>query len=837
MNNAYEVVYDTKTGERAAEWRVEKPDRTATTYESREAAEAAMEKGDTIAKRDMKAEDVEALKSDGKDTSHLEVRHRVVFNPREFVKFESEREAHEYRDRLAGDSGHANMTTRTSNVESEHQMVGRANVAYTSAEMRQWINRQEASPEYQRMDPSEKEDWARKLRVEAARVTATAGRRTALMPRDYTRGASTDLLKGMIEYGGSNARAIADLTYRADIDKGLTDAEAYVDKYRNQSGGLGKDHRARDDAMIEIKKRLFEPPKVEGTWAQGVRRALQVSMISHLADTAYLIVNAIEPWVFGASVTAARHGWAGAYREQIEATRLVDPTVLAKQVWSDLGEAWRSEFGGANPYEDLLLRQVNSPDNLRGDGVGLDLMMKHMFNKGLAARDVGMEVERIHDPSKNILFQGLDWMDGLFRAANTGIETQNRATMAIANYRLEYNSALRDMGLPEPRSETYKVDGVTHTRSDYTFNQKAHDQAIRYAEDAIFKGAGDYSQWNNPRYFNNPMLRLATQFKKYPLRIASVYADAMMGSLKGDPEKMKQLAYMLIAQSVAAGGMGLPIMSPVAGLTNALYLLGATDGNYEDLELWMRKGLADRIGVTATDLAMHGAFRFSGADFSAKMSQSSFIFRGSPASRKPEDVVMSLMKVAGGAPANVISKGLGGIQKLGEAAGDVSAGATTQGVVKGMEGVAGLMQIKALEDLMKMGGMMMGGVKGAPSTQQPTLGQSFVTGLGFTPTSLADRRAAKAAVNLEKKRDQEWRTRWVNRYRDARTPGEETAIWAEVQKANQDVAPELRIKFEDLWKAKQRKKREEARDETKLGVKLSGRQKSFADTSRYFSVQ
>ena len=108
--------------------------------------------------------------------------------------------------------------------------------------------------------------------------------------------------------------------------------------------------------------------------------------------------------------------------------------------------------------------------------------------------------------------------------------------------------------------------------------------------------------------------------------------------------------------------------------------------------------------------------------------------------------------------------------------------------------------------------------------------------MGFTPTSLADRRAAKAAVNLEKKRDQEWRTRWVNRYRDARTPGEETAIWAEVQKANQDIAPELRIKFEDLWKAKQRKKREEARDETKLGVKLSGRQKSFADTSRYFNV-
>jgi len=312
----------------------------------------------------------------------------------------------------------------------------------------------------------------------------------------------------------------------------------------------------------------------------------------------------------------------------------------------------------------------------------------------------------------------------------------------------------------------------------------------------------------------------------------------MLGTVRGDPQKMKQLAYMLMTQSVAAGGMGLPIMSPAAGLVNAAYILGLSDGNWEDVELAIRKGLASRIGVTGTDLAMHGALRFSGADFSSKMAQNSFIFRGSPASRKPGDLVKSFMSVMGGAPLHMVEKGLDGIQKTGEGISDYSSGATTQGMVKGMQGIDGILQVKLISDLMRAGGMMMGGIKGAPSTQQATWAQVGITALGFQPTSLANQRAAKAAVNLEKKRDSEWRNKWVNRYRDATTPAQETAIWAEIQKQNQSIEdPEMHISFEDLWKAKQRKKKEEARDETKLGLKLSGRQKSFADTSKYFNVQ
>ena len=227
------------------------------------------------------------MRSNGQPTDHLEVRHRVVFNPTEFVKFESEREAHEYRDKLNRDSGHVSApglemrTTRprhevkVSNVESAHEMVGRANVSYTSAEMKQWINRQEASPEYQRMDPSEQAEWSRKLRVR---------RHTSRPPQAVAPPTCPGIRPGCIDRHPEEhdrlcrveRRAVADLTYRDAIDKGLEGAEAYVAKYRNQSGGLGRDHRARDDAMVEIKKRLFAPPRVEDSWATAIKRGLQV---------------------------------------------------------------------------------------------------------------------------------------------------------------------------------------------------------------------------------------------------------------------------------------------------------------------------------------------------------------------------------------------------------------------------------------------------------------------------------------------------------------------------------------------------------------------------------
>jgi hypothetical protein len=776
------------------------------------------------------------MKEDGQPTTHLETWQRITFNPKEFTTFESERAAHNYRARLAQDTGLENFKLKVSNVESPHDMIGRANTAYTSAEMKQWINRQEAMPEYQRMDPDEKAAWARKLKIEAARVTATAGRRTMNMPRDFAKGASTDLLKGIIGYAGNNARAIADLTYRAEIDDSLRDVEKYNEHFRNQSGfnarrlegetdaaykarrdagSVASGHRARDDALREIKERLFAPPKIEGSWAQGIKRALQVSMISHLADTGYLIVNAIEPWVFNASIAAGRHGWAETYKQMAIATKLIDPWGLAKAAGEDIAAAAKGQYG-PNNYEKLLLTAVTGDRNVKGDGAFLSRMLTHMFDRGLAARDVGMEVERIHDPSSNIAARALDSVDNVFRGFNTGVETFNRALLAVSNARLEYERAIKDGLSPE----------------------KAELQAIRYAEDSIFKSAGDYGAWNNPRYFANPVLKLALQFKKYPLRIFSVYADAVLGTWRGQPEKQKQLAYMLLAQAVAAGGMGLPLASFGAGITNAAYLLGITDNNWDDFQFALRKQLTKYTGVAGAEMVLHGALRFTGADFTQKMSQNSFIFQGSPQDRDPKKLITTLALTGLGAPGHMAETGVRGYQNLREGISDYTSGARSQGTSKAMQGAGEIVQIKVLANIMKSMGMMFGdSPRGLPKDQSSTTAQAFITGLGFTPTSVANKTEAKRVTTRERKKESDVHNRWVNRWRDAKNSSEQAAIKRQIDSYNETLDnPSLRITMEDLWKARNRKQADAKRDERKLGVPLSGRQKAFSDVGGYFRI-
>jgi len=540
-----------------------------------------------------------------------------------------------------------------------------------------------------------------------------------------------------------------------------------------------------------------------------------VSMIGHLADTGYLVVNAIEPWVFGAAISAARHGWVPTYREMGEATKLLDPVALSKAAGQDIKSAWQGKFG-ANVYEGTLLRAVTGAGNTRGDGVGLSRMLQHMFDKGLAARDVGMEVERIHDPSGNAVFRGMDWVDNIFRGFNTGVETFNRALMAVSNYRLEMKRAAKD--------------GLT--------GEAAHMQAVRFAEDSIFKGAGDYGAWNNPRYFNNPMLKLATQFKKYPLRIFSVYADASIAAFKGDKEAQKRVAYLLLSQAVAAGSLGLPLASFGAGLVNAAYLLGISDDNWPDVEFALRKGLVDHVGIEGAELALKGAFRFTGADFSAKMSQNSVLFHGSPDSRNPMGLLGTLGKTALGAPGHTGVTFFEGMQKLGEAAGHYSAGADNAAMVSGMEGVAGVMQIKAITDVLRAGGMMFGNVRGLPKGQEYSTGEIASTAFGFQPTSIADRLEEKRVTKREIKKESDARNRWVNRWVETDSSSEKAAIWSSIQRDyNADQTDSrLKIRYEDLWKAQQRKKRDERNDDSKLGIRLSGRKKAFADIHGYFDA-
>jgi hypothetical protein len=190
-----------------------------------------------------------------------------------------------------------------------------------------------------------------------------------------------------------------------------------------------------------------------------------------------------------------------------------------------------------------------------------------------------------------------------------------------------------------------------------------------------------------------------------------------------------------------------------------------------------------------------------------------------------------------GAPGDTGAKYIKGIQQLIEAGGHYSAGAHDQAMQTGMQGASNLLQLKIVTNFVKMLGMMTGGsASGLPKGQEASTGQAIVQGLGFTPTGVANKREAKQEITREKRKDSEWRKVWTDRWVGATSTGQKSAVWSQIQKDNQGVDPRLRIKYEDLWKAQERAKNDKRHDDLKLGVRLSGRQKAFADRAGYFDT-
>ena len=79
----------------------------------------------------------------------------------------------------------------------------------------------------------------------------------------------------------------------------------------------------------------------------------------------------------------------------------------------------------------------------------------------------------------------------------------------------------------------------------------------------------------------------------------------------------------------------------------------------------------------------------------------------------------------------------------------------------------------------------------------------------------------------------------IDRWQSAPNSAAQNAMFQTIQRNyNAGIKdPRLHITRGELQKAQQRKKREAARDSTKLGIKLSGRQKAFADIHGYYSTE
>jgi hypothetical protein len=152
------------------------------------------------------------------------------------------------------------------------------------------------------------------------------------------------------------------------------------------------------------------------------------------------------------------------------------------------------------------------------------------------------------------------------------------------------------------------------------------DAAVQYAEDIIWESHFDYSNANRARFMQSGAAKVLLMFRQYSLSMSYFLWRNFYQTFKGESPKIKQearrkLLGVLGMTSVFSGALGLPAMSMVFGVANALAdALGDDEDPPFDAEAEFRNFLTDFMGADVARLIARGPVNFvTGADIASRV--------------------------------------------------------------------------------------------------------------------------------------------------------------------------------------------------------------------------
>jgi len=221
--------------------------------------------------------------------------------------------------------------------------------------------------------------------------------------------------------------------------------------------------------------------------------------------------------------------------------------------------------------------------------------------------DAGFELAGAIGDGRGMWGTGLSKVDRIARQLPMAFEAINRIVTLVSAARLA------------------KADGMSE------------EAAIKYAFDTMQNTQGDYSVQNQPRWFNNPILRPALQFKKYAQMMSHLMYDMVHRanfSTKEGRVAIKQLMGIAGMQIAFAGAMGLPGLEIAKAMAMVAALFGGDD--WEEWEKWLEgiakstmgddlgemftKGVVPRGMGVAIDAAFGKGMGLGGIDLSSRLS-------------------------------------------------------------------------------------------------------------------------------------------------------------------------------------------------------------------------
>jgi hypothetical protein len=348
---------------------------------------------------------------------------------------------------------------------------------------------------------------------------------------------------------------------------------------------------------------------------------------------------------------------------------------------------------------DDMIKSIKSKDG-KGLSPGEVAMLKSLNERNLISVTLAFEVMNIAqqgNPTWQKAVKGFMWP-----AQN--LELANRLATGLASYRI----AKAD-GMPDEAATEYAAEVVTETQVDYSESNRPKLMSS--------KTLGNFSPLAMFQMYRQNMLWNVTYYG--------------MKALKGDAEAKRFFAGMMLTHGLLAGVKGLPIIGGLAWLVSMM-IDAADDEDDPEYNPWeeTRLGLAEFVGNDIASMLIYGAPRGVGIDTHGRLGLNGLFVSEYTKMGLGRDAAASMIASIAGVPGTMF-------MDLSEAAKQVSQGDYLRATKT--------VSPKLLKDTIKSGEHMTTGLTTRQGyvAVEPSLYNSLIQFIGFTPAEVADYYAAR----------------------------------------------------------------------------------------------
>ncbi len=452
----------------------------------------------------------------------------------------------------------------------------------------------------------------------------TSIRRDLVAKRKGTEGFMRDMLKVYSAMADRYSNQISQLEYSGAISRDLTNLSNIVEEKGEENKQRFRSRDEQDEAIelaSELTRRVM---KVQQAPSLGDQLANSINQAGFLW---YLGLNPASALVNLLQVPGVALPWLSA-RFEGQVSNLTELTRAYKTL-TKFGKSYLTEGTASERLDQLKVLDQGQLNTLFGpeavkNGTALTVdevrMMVELdqlgaLRSGMQIYDIG-SIANIGGAYPGSFSHGMylfqRWSGFAFQKA----ELVNRESTALTAYRLARSKPM--IGKDKPMS---------------------HEEAIKFAEQAVEKSQGAYAADQAGRIFMNPALRVILMFKKFPAHMATIYIrmfQEMFGNLDPNltPEQQKnirriarrQFTGMMGMTALMSGVVGMPFYYIIRDVMNTLF--GDEDEPYS-FDVNLQEFLVDNFGNTVGNMMFRGSLGVSGADIGSRVSyESSFLLGG-----------------------------------------------------------------------------------------------------------------------------------------------------------------------------------------------------------------